>query len=105
MLPRLLISGMKLPTLYDEVAAHPNASEDVRRAAEGKLLRYRLELLESLAGSDNPSLREKLWTALDESIKGVVLLGIPDEVAWGLHFQWADSQSIGKHLAASLRSL
>ncbi|KAF9497222.1 TPR-like protein [Pleurotus eryngii] len=98
-----VLSKSELPTLYDEVAAHPNASEDVRRAAEGKLLRYRLELLESLAGSANPGLREKVWTALDESIKGVVLLGIPDEVAWGLHFQWADSQSIEGYNIALLQ--
>lgn len=104
MLLCLLSSRVKLPTLYDEVAAHPNASEDVRRAAEAKLLRYRLELLESLAGSDNLDLRKKVWMALDESIKGVVLLGIPDEVAWGLHFQWEDSKSIGKHIATSLYS-
>lgn len=76
----------------------------MRRAAEAKLLRYRLELLESLAGSDNPDLRKKVWMALDESIKGVVLLGIPDEVAWSLHFQWADSKSIGEYPAASLHS-
>ncbi|KAL4262302.1 TPR-like protein [Pleurotus pulmonarius] len=98
-----ILRKSELPTLYDEVAAHPNASEDVRRAAEAKLLRYRLELLESLAGSDNPDLRKKVWMALDESIKGVVLLGIPDEVAWSLHFQWADSKSIEGYNIALLQ--
>lgn len=37
---RDMLSTSRLPELYEEILGHPAAGEEVRRAAEGKLLRY-----------------------------------------------------------------
>ncbi|KAJ8488191.1 hypothetical protein ONZ45_g14045 [Pleurotus djamor] len=81
----------ELPKLYDEISSHPNATDEVRRAAEAKVLRRKLDLLQSLPSS---SQREQLKDDVDKLVKGIVLLGIADELAWSMYFEWIDTETV-----------
>ncbi len=91
----------QLPTLYQEVIGHPNASDELRRATEAKLLQHKQQLLYALTSSDDMSTKLKLSQEVQELISGIVLLNIPNELAWNLHIQGIDASSIGESHAVS----
>ncbi|KDN40890.1 TPR-like protein [Tilletiaria anomala UBC 951] len=51
-------SRSKLPSLYEAVFAHPSATDDDRRRAEAKLLRYRYKLLLALPNPSSAASRQ-----------------------------------------------
>lgn len=78
---------------------HPGASDDLRRDAESKLLRYKYRYLRSLP-SDNTSIeaKERVLRDVNELVRSAILLKIPDELAWNLSLEHQDSESIGERL-------
>lgn len=103
----------------------------MRRDAESKLLRHRYKLLLALpnpdarlngpAGTAATSVdaakikaeadaaagerKRKLRDMVAELVRGMVLIGVPDELAWNLRLDWMDVESLGEPLlfARSLR--
>ncbi|KAJ7782973.1 TPR-like protein [Mycena metata] len=77
----------QLPKLYDDILNHPNTPDDLRRATDAKLLRYKHRYLCAL-----PSTGDRKAVAsreVDTLVAGTITLGIPDELAWML---WLDGQ-------------
>jgi hypothetical protein len=103
--------------LYSQVLDHSYASDDLRRMIESKLLRYRQALLfalpspvvasppEAVSEKERAQAAEKarrLALAKDEAreetetlAKGMVLLKLPDELAWTIMLDWIDAGSPG----------
>lgn len=124
-------SNSKLPTYYEQVLSHTDASNEERRDAEAKLLRYQLRLLLALPASsstvqmptgtaaratgpaediDNAasSAKTELRDKILEMAKGMVIVGVPDELAWSIHLEWQDFGSlpeIPRHLMRQFVSL
>ncbi|CAO1616349.1 unnamed protein product [Parajaminaea phylloscopi] len=107
----------RLPALYELVLSHPDAANEDRREAEGKLLRYHHRLLLAFpptsqgispstgtAARDAVSVEPPQDTAaaqkLDvrrrvaEMASGMVIVGVPDELAWSIHLEWQDHRSL-----------
>ncbi|KAG2355063.1 hypothetical protein BDR07DRAFT_1304231 [Suillus spraguei] len=82
----------KLPTLYNDILNHPSTSDELRRATESKLIRYKQQLFLVLP-STNPEKRE-VGKQLDEMVHGIVTIGIPDEFAWCIWFEGRDSDTV-----------
>ena len=75
---------------------HPNASDDLRRSTESKLLRYKQQLLHALPGTgDLASKKQQLAAQLQDLVNGMVLLEIPDEAAWLIFIEGTDAPTIG----------
>lgn len=76
---------------------HPGASDNLRRDAESKLLRYKYQYLCSLP-SDNASteVKERILRDVNELVRSAILLKIPDELAWNLSLEHQDSESLGE---------
>ena len=76
---------------------HPGASDNLRRDAESKLLRYQYQYLCSLP-SDNASTeaKERVLADVNELVRSAILLKIPDELAWNLSLEHQDSESLGE---------
>ena len=85
----------QLPSLYNEILNHPNTSDDVRRATESKLLRHKQSYLCALPISSE---KTKVASELEDLVNGVVLLGIPDELAWTIFIEGKDCDTIGRLL-------
>ncbi len=83
----------KLPYLYDEILNHPNTSDELRRKTESKQLRRKRDLLFSLP-LDDP-MKQQLAIEAEQLISGVVLLRIPDELAWSAFIDGQDYETIG----------
>lgn len=77
---REVYGSSKLPYLYDEILNHPNTSDELRRQTESKQLRRKRYHLFSLP-LDDP-MKRQLAIEVEKLISGVVLLRIPDELAW-----------------------
>ncbi|TFK54052.1 TPR-like protein [Heliocybe sulcata] len=88
---RELWSASQLPRLYNEILNHPNTSDETRRTVEGKLLRHRQRYLYCLPDSDE---KAKVAAEVESIINGVVLLGLPDELAWVLYIDGMDSETL-----------
>lgn len=73
--------------------SHPSASDELRRSTESKLLRHRLEHLR--AAPPGSALKASLTAEVDQMVDGIVLLGIPDELAWTIELEGQDTDSIG----------
>ncbi|EEB87833.1 hypothetical protein MPER_14655, partial [Moniliophthora perniciosa FA553] len=95
---------MKLPALYEEVLNHPKTSDALRREIDSKLLRYKLKYLYSLPPFDSPEdPKRKVADEVAEIIRGVVILKIPDELAWTLVLDGKDVETIEEYDHSSLR--
>ncbi|KAH8093923.1 TPR-like protein [Cristinia sonorae] len=85
----------KLPALYNEVMSHPNAADELRRSTESKLLRHRQQLLQALPSTGELAARKaKIASELQDLVNGMVLLEIPDEVAWLIYIEGKDALTI-----------
>lgn len=110
----------RLPSLWREVINHPSASDAERHDAEGSMLEHAKTLLEALpspfpaqiadfstagaAGATttaDPSRDEKTREAwarekdalrrdVEEMARGLVVVGVPNEVAWTIVLDWGE---------------
>ena len=86
----------QLPGLYDEIMNHPHASDDLRRSTESKLLRYKQQLLHALPSTTEfVAQKRRIGSELHDLISGMVLLEIPDELAWLIFIEGKDAPTIG----------
>nr|VWP02312.1 Uncharacterized protein [Ganoderma boninense] len=90
-----ILSTSQLPRLYNEVLNHPNASDELRRETEAKLLDLKQRHLFALPASEKTAEKARLASELDELINGMVLLKIPNELAWTLLIEGKDAAEIG----------
>ncbi|TBU40919.1 TPR-like protein [Dichomitus squalens] len=88
-----LMARSKLPALYNEVLNHPNTSDELRRNTEEKLLEMKQQYLFALPAAGNEN-KAHLASELDELINGIVLLKIPNELAWSLLLESKDAAQI-----------
>jgi superkiller protein 3 len=87
---------LQLPGLYNEVLMHPSTGDDLRRQTESKLIRYKQRYLHALPDSEeSASAKTAVLKELDELVNGVVLLRIPDELAWMIFMEGQDCEVIG----------
>ncbi|KAF5386053.1 hypothetical protein D9615_002427 [Tricholomella constricta] len=85
----------ELPDLYDEILNHPNTSDDLRRSTDAKLLRYKERYLHAIPDTSECSLeKSKVLKDVDELVEGVVILQIPDELAWSIFLEGKDSETV-----------
>ncbi|KAF9451265.1 protein prenylyltransferase [Macrolepiota fuliginosa MF-IS2] len=92
--------------LYDQILNHPNTSDELRRTTESKLLHYKTNYLHSIPLSED--LREiklKLMEEVDEQIRGVILLKIPNEFAWTLYMEEQDCETMSDYDFALIRQM
>jgi hypothetical protein len=89
----------KLPYLYDEILNHPNTSDELRRQTESKQLRRKRDHLFSLP-PENP-MKRQLAIEVENLISGVVLLRIPDELAWFAAIDKQNCEVIGTAISSS----
>ncbi|KAG2113725.1 superkiller protein 3 [Suillus discolor] len=82
----------KLPALYNDILNHPSTSDELRRATESKLIRYKHQLFLALPSTD-PEKRQ-VGMQLDEMVHGIVTIGIPDEFAWCIWFEGKDYDTV-----------
>jgi len=87
----------QLPKFYNEVMSHPSAPDQLRRDTESKLLRHKRQYLAALPTTgDQVKLKKTLAVEVQELVSGMVLLQIPDELAWLLFIDGKDCETIGK---------
>ncbi|KAJ6593707.1 TPR-like protein [Mycena capillaripes] len=72
----------QLPKLYDDVLNHPNTPDDLRRATDAKLLRYKHRYLCALPPTGDR--KAAVSGEVEGLVAGAITLGIPDELAWML---------------------
>ncbi|KAF8170200.1 superkiller protein 3 SKI3 [Mycena galopus ATCC 62051] len=72
----------QLPKLYDDILNHPHTPDDLRRATDAKLLRYRHRYLCALPSKGDQ--KAAVAREVDNLVSGTITLGIPDELAWML---------------------
>ncbi|KAI0268796.1 TPR-like protein [Gloeopeniophorella convolvens] len=89
---REVFGNSKLPDLYDEILNHPNTSDELRRSTESKQLRHKQDHLVALP-PDDPRKRQ-LAAEVDKQVSGMVLLRIPDELAWSTFIDGQDCETI-----------
>ncbi|PIL34098.1 hypothetical protein GSI_03809 [Ganoderma sinense ZZ0214-1] len=89
-----ILSISQLPRLYNEVLNHPNTSDELRRETEAKLLHLKQQHLFALPPSGKTTEKVRLASELDELISGMVLLKIPNELAWTLLIESKDAAEI-----------
>lgn len=89
----------KLPYLYDEILNHPNTPDELRRQTESKQLRRKRCHLFSLP-QDDP-MKRQLAIEVEKLISGVVLLRIPDELAWSSFIDGQNCEAIGTAISLS----
>lgn len=93
----------QLPELYNEILNHPNTSDELRRSTESKLLQQKLQLLEALPLTENKlSLKKDLLLQVQDLCNGMVLLGIPNEMAWIFYIESMDVYNIGMYFFTSI---
>jgi hypothetical protein len=71
---------------------------ETRRVFESKLLRHAWETLIVCSPEEKESRRDTVWRIAH----GIVVLNLPDELAWTICVDWKDFEAIGK---ITLRSL
>ena len=80
--------------MYLEVLAHPRTSDELRRSTEACLLQRRHERLLALPTSDPE--KQKVWAEVMEMVNGMILLKIPNELAWSIYFETRDLETLGE---------
>lgn len=86
----------QLPKLYNDVIAHPYTSDELRRATEAKLLQFlhRFQCALPLSG-DAGKRKLGIGKEVQELVDGVILLKIPNELAWCLYIEGRNTDTIG----------
>ena len=64
---------------------------DTRRLFESKLLRHAYDTLLACAAEEKDARRDKVWSIA----YGMVLLHLPDELAWTICVDWKDFEFVG----------
>lgn len=85
----------QLPSFYNEILNHPDTSDELRRLTDSKLLRYKQRYLHALP--DTPEFhgeKSKLRQDVAELVNGVIILCIPDEMAWMIFLEGQDINTI-----------
>ncbi|CAL1707991.1 unnamed protein product [Somion occarium] len=94
----------KLPTLYNEIMNHPHTSDDLRRATESKLLHLKQQLLYALPTTGKLATQKaRLREEVNELVNGMVLIGIPNELAWNIYIEGRDAETIEEYDIGILR--
>jgi superkiller protein 3 len=86
---------VELEDLYIEVLNHPRTSDELRRSTEAALLQRRKEKLWSIPAADSE--KSRLREELMDMVNGMVLINIPNELAWTLHFETIDKDDLGRN--------
>lgn len=114
-------SESRLPHLYEQVLSHPKAEDELRIEVEAKLLRHRLALLNSYppkqlargaaptgtaavdrqvqekqeqAERDQEESKRGLRDDILQLANGMVIIGLPDELAWEIDLEWRPVASL-----------
>ena len=74
---------------------HPNASDELRRETEAKMLQMKQRHLFALPATDNAKQKARLALEVEDLINGIVLLKISNELAWALLLENKDAEHIG----------
>lgn len=78
--------------------SHPNASDEIRRQAESKLLRHKQQLLFALPNTKEFSVqKQKISAEVQDLVGGIVLIQIPNELAWTLFIEAKNAVSVGQY--------
>ena len=80
----------QLEDLYQKVIDWTENME-IRRQYESKLLRHAWQTLLVCASEEKEVRRDKVWSIAH----GMVVLNLPDELAWTICVDWKDFESIG----------
>ncbi|KAJ7072456.1 TPR-like protein [Mycena amicta] len=91
----------QLPKFYSDVLNHPNTSDQLRRATDAKLLRYKYRLLCALPVGDRR--KSVASREVDELVAGTIALGIPDDLAWSLCLDALESADMSDYPVPLLR--
>ncbi|KAF8322289.1 hypothetical protein DL93DRAFT_2205831 [Clavulina sp. PMI_390] len=91
----------KLPSMYDEIIGHPSTSDEMRRATESKLFRYRLRYQKALPPND--AKKGAVRAQVEEMMRGMVLLKIADDLVWVEWFETKDAARISDYNLQELR--
>jgi superkiller protein 3 len=100
----MLTLDSQLPALYEEISNHPSTTDELRRSTEGKLLRLKLRHLNALSASKAPEQKASVRKEVDSLIEGMVLLDIPDELAWSVRIEGTDAETIGDAVTVDRRT-
>ncbi|TFY78330.1 hypothetical protein EWM64_g5681 [Hericium alpestre] len=101
---REVYSASKLPVFYNELLNHPNTSDELRRSTESKLLRHKRQFLQALPSSgEKAEIKKQLMTEVQELVNGMVLLQIPDELAWTMFIDEQDAETLEDYGLSHLR--
>ncbi|KAJ7755694.1 superkiller protein 3 [Mycena maculata] len=91
----------RLPKFYDDVLNHPSTPDDLRRATDAKLLRYKQRYMAALPpGGDAKCAVSR---EVDALVDGTITLGIPDELAWMLCLDGQNAIDMEHHSLPLLR--
>lgn len=74
--------------------SHPYTSDELRRATEAKLLQFLHRYQCALPPTSAKKL--EIGKEVQDLIDGVILLKIPNELAWSLYIEGKNVDSIGK---------
>ncbi|TCD60261.1 Superkiller protein 3 [Steccherinum ochraceum] len=97
-------SSSKLPSLYNEIMNHQYAPDELRRSTESKLLRYKQQLLYALPITNEFAVQKAdLAAELQDLVNGMILLDIPDELAWLIYIEGTDAPTIEEYDLAVFR--
>jgi superkiller protein 3 len=78
------------------VTNHPSCSDELLRTTESKLLHYKANYLHTLPISQEfKALKNELRQEVDELVRGVILLKLPNEFAWTLYMEEQDCETMG----------
>ncbi|PVG02399.1 TPR-like protein [Serendipita vermifera] len=96
-------SSSKLEDLYTEVLNHAKTSDDLRRSTEASLLQRRKQKLWSIPSADSE--KDKLRKEFMGMVDGMVLINIPNELAWTLYFEAKDNDDLDTYSLSEIRSM
>jgi superkiller protein 3 len=88
------LTDTQLPSLYDEVLNHPATSDELRRSTEAKLLRFRYAYLKAVPVQSEMESKKMLLDEVKSMVDGIVLLGIPNELAWTIFLNLSDVERL-----------
>jgi superkiller protein 3 len=85
--------------LYGEIINHAHTSDELRRQTEAKLLQFKYRCLYAVPmDRDNAKLKVELGREVQNLVEGIILLNIPNTLAWEIMLETQDVGSAGVYL-------